>query len=326
EESFARSFSDGQRPKGNAQFLFGSLRKPELFHGFLFRFAVHRVALDQYFKIHLVCFKFRAIHAGKLALPVDQNTTAAAHASSIDHDGIETDNRTDIRRTSDVGYCLHHGNGPNGKHEVDMCAGIDQLAKLVGHEASFTITAVVGCDHQYVADGAHLALENYELFVASADDEQHAISSALQSGCRGVGHCSSHPAAHNHDRAKFFDFRRLTERADYVKNAVTAFKRVQKVSSLADRLNNNVDSPLVRIRSLDGERNPLAFFIDANDNELTRALLAGNSWSLDYETLDSGGNELRVDDFEHVGLERCLSGWHCFKLDVQASMTAITWR
>src|SRR5581483_7542811 len=70
EESFARSFSDGQRPKGNAQFLFGSLRKPELFHGFLFRFAVHRVALDQYFKIHLVCFKCRAIHAGNLLCPL----------------------------------------------------------------------------------------------------------------------------------------------------------------------------------------------------------------------------------------------------------------
>ena len=52
-----------------------------------------------------------------------------------------------------------------------------------------------------------------------------------------------------------------------------------------------------RIRSFDGERDALAFFINAKDDELPWPLLAGNAWSLYHKPPYTGRNELRMNDF-----------------------------
>src|ERR1051325_10220519 len=66
------------------------------------------------------------------------------------------------------------------------------------------------------------------------------------------------------------------------------------------RLHNNIDGAQSRVRSLNRERNALAFFVDTNDEELSGLLLSRDPWSFNHEPLDTGGNELRMNDLEHV--------------------------
>src|ERR1035437_6983361 len=54
----------------------------KFFHRFLLRRTVHGIALHQHGKIHTVGIEFGAVHAGELALAVDQHAAAAAHAGA----------------------------------------------------------------------------------------------------------------------------------------------------------------------------------------------------------------------------------------------------
>jgi hypothetical protein len=48
----------------------------------------------------------------------------------------------------------------------------------------------------------------------------------------------------------------------------------------------------------DGDGNAFAFFVDPQDYELSGLLLTSNARSFEDEPLDSGGDELGVDDLE----------------------------
>ena len=50
----------------------------------------------------------------------------------------------------------------------------------------------------------------------------------------------------------------------------------------------------------DGERNALALLVNAQNHELARFVFVGNAGRLDDKPLDAGGEELSVQDFEHV--------------------------
>ena len=54
-------------------------------------FAIHIVALHQDLKVDLGGVELGAIHAGELAAVVHQNAAAAAHAGTVHHDRIQTD-------------------------------------------------------------------------------------------------------------------------------------------------------------------------------------------------------------------------------------------
>ena len=98
---------------------------------------------------------------------------------------------------------------------------------------------------------------------------------------------------------KFSDLGWLAERPDDVENAVAGFERVEKIGGLADRLHDNVDRAFFRVGALDGERNALACVVDPDDDELPRPLLARDARRFDGKALDSRGDELSMDDFEH---------------------------
>ena len=89
---------------------------------------------------------------------------------------------------------------------------------------------------------------------------------------------------------------------------------LRRCGGLADRLHDDVDRAFFRVGAFDGERNTLAFFVDPDDDELPRTLLACDAGRFDDETLDSRGDKLGVDDFEHGELRRnpsCIVTWAC---------------
>jgi hypothetical protein len=286
----------------------------EFFQRLLFGVAVHRVALHQDGEIHAVSIEFGPIHTGEFAFALDQNAAAAAHPGAIDHDWIQADHGANLLFARHVGDGPHHRDRAHCQHLIDARSVVDQLAQFVGHQPFVAVTAIVGGDEDGVADLAHLVFEKDEVFVSSTEDRDHAIASLLHGRSRRIRHCRAHASAHHHDRAEVLDLRGLAQRADNVEDAVSGFERVQKSRGLADRLHDNVDRALLGVRAFDGEWDALAFFVDSNDDELARPLLARDAGRLDHEALDSRGDKLSVDDFEHGELRwksECIVTWAC---------------
>jgi len=57
--------------------------------------------------------------------------------------------------------------------------------------------------------------------------------------------------------------------------------------------------PPLRIGVFDRDRNPLAFFVDAKNDELSRLLFARDPGRFDDESFDPRRKKFGVDDFEH---------------------------
>ena len=77
-----------------------------------------------------------------------------------------------------------------------------------------------------------------------------------------------------------------------------ASRQFRKWGGLAGRLHHNVNGAALRIRALDGQRDPFALLVKTQNDELTRLLLSGNSGSFHDETLDSRRNKGSVNDLE----------------------------
>jgi hypothetical protein len=75
---------------------------------------------------------------------------------------------------------------------------------------------------------------------------------------------------------------------------VSGAQRIEQVGGLAYRLHHDTYGSLLRIGILDGERDALAFFVDAHYDELSGFLFARNARRLDDEPLDTRGKKFGV--------------------------------
>jgi hypothetical protein len=82
------------------------------------------------------------------------------------------------------------------------------------------------------------------------------------------------------------DFGWLAERADESRTRVACFKAVEQRGGLAHGLDHNRDGSGSRIGALDGERDALAIFLNAQNDELTWPLLARNARCRQHELPD----------------------------------------
>ena len=82
-----------------------------------------------------MAIEFGTVYAGKLHLAADAETTAAAHACTIDHDGVHGNNGLDAVFFGELAYKLHHDEGPDGDHFVILVAGLDKRLERIGDQA-----------------------------------------------------------------------------------------------------------------------------------------------------------------------------------------------
>jgi len=83
------------------------------------------------------------------------------------------------------------------------------------------------------------------------------------------------------------NLRRLSKWPHDVEDRIAALQRVQQVRCLPRRLHYDVDRPLLRIRVLDRYRNPLALFVNPQNDELSRPLLPRNARRFNHKPLDT---------------------------------------
>ncbi len=81
---------------------------------------------------------------------------------------------------------------------------------------------------------------------------------------------------------------------------IARIQRIQQMRRFPRRLHHDADGAALRIGILDGDRNPLAFLVNTKDDELSRFLFAGDAGSFQDEPFNARGDELCVNDLEHV--------------------------
>ena len=67
-----------------------------------------------------------AVYAGKFDFAANGDTTAAAHACTVDHDGVQADNGLDAVRFCGEADKFHHGDGADGNDSVVLVASFDE--------------------------------------------------------------------------------------------------------------------------------------------------------------------------------------------------------
>ncbi len=164
-----------------------------------------------------------------------------------------------------LGDGAHHGHGADGEHEVDLAPGGDQFVELLGHQALFAVAAVVGHDVGLVAGLAHFVFKDHHLFAARAFNKDDVVAGLLEGVGGGQRHGRAHAAGQNDRRAVVLNLRRVAERADDVEDGVARLKAVQQRGGFADGLHHDGDGARLRIGALDGERNALALFMQAEE-------------------------------------------------------------
>ena len=91
----------------------------------------------------------------------------------------------------------------------------------------------------------------------------------------------------------------MTEGPDDVEDGVAGLETVHQLGGLADSLDDEGDGARVRVGARDRERDSLAAVVQADDDELSRELLARDARRDDAEQLDVGGEEPGFVNGEH---------------------------
>ena len=95
--------------------------------GMLFMLFVGGQSQSQVLKIHIMSVEFRAINTGEFGPAPNIHPARAAHAGSIHHNRIETDQRLDTIGPAQFADSPHHWDRSNGNHLIDF----SRLQKLL---------------------------------------------------------------------------------------------------------------------------------------------------------------------------------------------------
>ena len=126
--------------------------------------------------------KFGTVHAGKAHLTADSKTAAAAHACTVNHDGVHADGAGSIPAGSQVTDCLHHGQRTDGKHHIEPLARLQKLLQRAGDKSLFSGGAVIAAQQKTVAGVVHFPFQNDLLSAAETGNGSDTAPLTVQ-GC-----------------------------------------------------------------------------------------------------------------------------------------------
>ena len=229
--------------------------------------------------------KVRAVNACELGLAANGQTAAAAHAGTVNHDGVHGNDGLDAVRTGGLADKLHHNHRADGDYGIVLVARVDQLLEHLRNQCLAAVRAVIGHDVQVGAGVLHLVLEDDDVLAAETGDQVNLSAHFVQ--LLGLRICdrAAQTAADNSDLLEALKLARLAERTDKIMQAVALIQRAERHRRCADLLENDRDGTLFAVKICDRERNTLAFCADTQDDELTRLCLAGNVRGLDHHQL-----------------------------------------
>ncbi len=238
--------------------------------GFLLRRLEAFLTRHQLLEIHSVAVEVRPVDAREPDLAVDGDPARSAHAGTVHHDGVQRHHGLGAERPRRLDAGIHHRQRTDGDHQIRR-VGLKNALQGLGNETRPAVAAVVGTDHQIVAERLEAIFPEYQRLASEADDAGGAVAGLVEGAKLRVDRRDPEPAAHQHDMADPLHMLRQSERPDEVGETVAGLVAIPHLPcGLAQRLDDEGDGSLVAVEVGDGERDPLASLVQADHHEVSR--------------------------------------------------------
>ena len=244
--------------------------------------------------------ELRAVHTDKPGLAPDGHAATAAHAGTVDHDGVQRDHGRHAIRTGRLCTELHHDGRPDNDSHVRLRRLLTELLERDRHQRLASIRTVIGHDDQLIRDLAHLLLHDEEILVTRAHDDGHLVAGSLHPLRDRMHGCHADTAADTDDMSKIFNMCRLPERTEQRRNRIANLLVRQHMRRAANSLKNQRNRPFLNICIRNGQRNTFAdIIVDLQNNKLARLAFACNQRSFNLHAIDISRQLLLRNDFIH---------------------------
>ena len=161
-------------------------------------------ALQHFIEIYLMSVEFRTIHADKLGSTSYGYATCATHTRSVHHDSIERYICRYFVLLGEETHKLHHDGRSYGEAFVYRLPLYDFFYALCD-EPLFAVRSVICHDDNFIRAFAHFFLQYNQIFGATGQDCNNAVSCRLQCANNGKHRRYAYTAAGTNHGAKVFD-------------------------------------------------------------------------------------------------------------------------
>ena len=255
---------------------------------FVLLLFVERGALDERVEINLMRVEVGAVNARKLCLAADDDTAAAAHTGTVDHDRIEGNDGFDAVGAGDLGEELHHDVRADSYDAVKLRltlfdVSIDLLLEILGGEALFAVGAVVGAHDELVGSSLELVLQDDDVGASEACDKCDVDTFFVHFLCDGVCDSTADAAADDADLLQAIHLGSFTEGAHKVGDIIAFLDSVQHLGGAAGGLDHDGHGAFFTVIARDGNRGAFALLIQTEYDELTCLGVLCDQRSFDLE-------------------------------------------
>ena len=174
--------------------------------------------------VHLMGVKFRSVHADELGLSSNRHAARAAHARSVDHDGVERCLGRDIIFGGSEGNELHHDSRTDRDTFIHGLA-VDDFFHSYGNDTLFAHRAVIGHDNHFIGPFRQFVPKDEQVFVPRSENRDDPVSGFLERLGDRQHRSGSHASAGAYDRTVFLYTRSASERSYYVMQTFSRLHR-----------------------------------------------------------------------------------------------------
>ena len=170
------------------------------------------------------------------------------------------------------------------------------------------IGTVIGHNDQFVGTGTEFIFEDQQIHGTEPDDAGDFSTQAMEFLSDRHGDRAAHTAADDTDLFDSFCFSRFAQRPHKILDIFTFVFVIKQFGRCADDLEDDLYGAFFGVGTGNCERDPFAFFVDTEDDELTRFRLSGDQRSFDLH-LGNGGIQFPLPyDLIHITISFPLLG------------------
>jgi len=275
--------------------------------------AVHALPTHRFVEIDLMAVEFGPFDTRETGFPAYGNPTSSAHAGSVDHQRVEADSRFEAVFEGGQTDELHHNHRSDGNDFVVFFAlFFHEFTQQARYHTLVTFAAVIGRQIDLSGHFAHGIDQDQGLFVFGSDDDIGLYAVFVEPFDLRVDRSGPYSARNKQNLlfAERFEvgvdeFGGLSQRACKIGDRITFVQGAQFAGRIADGLGDDRHITLFSVVVGDGQRNPLAPLIDAQNDELSWLSRMSYPRSFDVHQVDLVGEGLFFKDAKH-GYGFCL--------------------
>ena len=257
-------------------------------------------------EIYFPAVELRTVNACELYLAADQEPACSAHSGSVDHDRVHRNDGGDAELFGELACELHHDDRSDDDAVIVTDAFIPKLLECNADIAVDAVGTVIGSKVEILRNGLHLVFENEKVLVPctlDAVDFNAVVMKSLElviNGSRAYAACDEEDLfLFEFFNGKIDEIGRPSQRTYDIGETVADPKIGHALGLCADDRENDGDDAFFTVIITNGERDSLAFIINADDEKLSGHCLTRNKRCNDFHEPDVCSEMLFVYDLKH---------------------------